>query len=281
MRSQVRNRIHKVLEDAGIKLSCVASNILGKSGRAMLDALLAGERNPKTLAALARGSLKRKVKELVAALEGRFNEHHAFQLQNLLEQFDALDRAVARYDERIEAVSAEFADPIERLCTIPGVNRTSARVIIAEIGTDMSQFGSPQRLSSWAGLCPGNNESAGKRRSGRTRKGNRHLRAILTECAWAARRTLSFLGRTFAKLQARLGGNKAALAIAHKILVVAYRLLETGGKYDETRYAAPTEKEVKRTLDRAMRKIRALGYDAGPVRPCPKNERPPMPGSGP
>jgi transposase len=258
-RSQVRNRIHKVLEDAGIKLSCVAANILGVSGRAMLDALLAGQREPKVLAGLARGRLKRKVVGLVAALEGRFNEHHAFLLQVLLTQFDAHDRTVAELDGRILVVERAYEDAIRRLCTIPGVSRIAARMIVGEIGIDMNQFGSAGRLASWAGLCPGNNVTAGKRLSGRTRKGNRYLRAVLTQCAWAARRTQSFHGRTFGRLSARIGGKKAAIAIAHKILVVAYHILANGVDFDEGRYAAFAAKEDTRRLNRALRNIRDLG----------------------
>lgn len=258
-RAQVRNRVHKVLEDAGIKLSCVAADILGVSGRAMLDALLAGQRDPKALADLARGRLKRKVKELVAALEGRFNEHHAFLLQVLLKQFDLNNQTVAELDGRILVVERDYEDAVRRLCTIPGVSRIAARIIVAEIGVDMGQFGSAGRLASWAGLCSGNNVTAGKRLSGRTRKGNRYLRAVLTECAWAVRKTNSFHARTFARLQARIGGKKAAIAIAHKILVVAYNLLASGGEYDEGRYAAPTAKEKSRRLNRALRNIRDLG----------------------
>jgi transposase len=188
-RSQAKNRVTKVLEDTNIKLSSVVADLFGVSGRRMLAALIAGERDPNVLAALAKGRLRRKLSQLEVALTGQFTPHHARLIQGALALIDLLDRQIADLNQQIGDLMAPLTTQMEQLTSVPGVETTAARVILAEIGTDMSRFGADTRLASWAGMCPGNDESAGKRRRGRTRKGNRYLRRVLVQCAWAARKT--------------------------------------------------------------------------------------------
>jgi transposase len=259
-RNQAKNRVTKVLEDTNIKLSSVVADLFGASGRRMLAALIAGEREPKALAALARGRLRRKLPQLEVALTGQFTPHHARLIQGALELIDLLDRQIMDLSQQIGDLVAPLAPQMEQLTSLPGVETTSARVILAEIGTDMSRFGSDSRLASWAGMCPGNDESAGKRRRGRTRKGNRYLRRVLVQCAWAARKTPTYLGRTFRRLEARLGGKKAALAVAHKILVIVYHLLAEGTFYDEERYNRLQPRQEAQQRKRAVKALERLGY---------------------
>jgi transposase len=259
-RTQAKNRVTKVLEDTNIKLASVVSDLFGTSGRRMLAALIAGERDPRVLAHLALRRLRRKLPELEVALTGQFTEHHAGIIQLSLELIDLLDRQIATLDEQIGALVAPLAPQIEQLTSIPGLQATAARVILAEIGTDMSRFGADARLASWAGMCPGNNESAGKRRHGRTRKGNRYLRRVLVQCAWATRKTPTYLGRTFRRLEPRLGGKKAAVAVAHKILVIVYHLLQEGTFYEEERYDRLQPRQEERQRKRAIKVLEQLGY---------------------
>jgi transposase len=259
-RSQAKNRVTKVLEDTNIKLSSVVADLFGASGRRMLSALIAGEREPKALAALARGRLRRKLPQLEMALSGQFTPHHARLIQGALDLIDLLDRQIVDLNQQIGDLVAPLAPQLEQLTSIPGVETTSSRAILAEIGTDMSRFGSAGRLASWAGVCPGNDERAGKRRRGRTRKGNRYLRRVLVQCAWAARKTPTFLGRTFRRLEARLGGKKAAMAVAHKILVIVYHLLAEGTLYDEGRYDRLQPRQEERDRKRAIKALERLGY---------------------
>ena len=227
-RTQAKNRVLAILEDTNIKLSSVASDTFGKSGRAMINALVAGHRDPKALAQMAKGILKRKIPQLEAALEGSFTEHHAFLIQVSLSVIDLLDKQIAELDKHVESMVIPLRKEVDVISSIPGVSETSARAIISEIGIDMNRFVTDTRLVAWACMCPGNNESAGKRKRGKTRKGNRYLRRMLVECAWAAGKTDSFLGRTFRRLQARIGGKKAAVAVGHKILVIIFHLLNEG-----------------------------------------------------
>jgi transposase len=259
-RSQAKNRVHKLLEDTNIKLSTVATDIFGVSGRKMLKALIEGERDPERLARLAVGTLKKKIPQLEIALQGHFTGHHAAIIQMSLDQVDLLDRQIKDADERIAALSKPHDPQLDQLASIPGVDEIAARTIVAEIGTDMSRFRTDKRLASWTGICPGNNESAGKRYSGKTRRGNRWLRRILSQCAWAARKTDSFLGRTFRSLQARIGGKKAALAVAHKILVIAYHLLANGTRYDEARYLRTNPRLEARWRNNAIHTLERLGF---------------------
>jgi transposase len=233
-RATVVNRVHKVLEDANIKLASVATDVLGKSGRAMIAALIAGETDPDPLAELARGSLRGKRPELRRALEGRVTEHHRFLLRTLMRQEEQLEGLIAQYGARIEEVMAPFAEAAARLRRIPGVGARAAEVIVAEIGTDMEKFPSAGHLASWAGLCPGNDQSAGVRRSGRTTKGSRWLRAALVQVAWAAIRTKGTIFQAvYRRWAKRLGRKKALVAVGHKILSVIYTVLKNQTDYRE------------------------------------------------
>jgi len=233
---QVREgqRVEKLLEDAGIKLASVASKTLGMSGRAMLAALCDGERDPEVLAELALGRLRARLAELRQALQGRFGEHHQVMLDAVLGHVDHLEAAIAELDRRIDLVIAPFAALRDRLCTIPGIGKRTAEVLIAEIGVDMTQFPTAAHLASWAKICPGNNESAGKHRSGKNPGGNKWLCAALTQAAWAAARTKdTYLASHFWHLARTVGKNKAAVAVGHTILVSAYHMLARGEDYHE------------------------------------------------
>ena len=259
-RTQAKNRVTKVLEDTNIKGASVVADLLGVSGRRMLAALIAGERNPQVLADLAVRRLRRKLPELELALAGQCTDHHARLIQLSLALIDLLDRQIAILAQQMGVLVAPLTPQMEQLISIPGVEATAARAILAEIGTDMSRFGSASRLASWAGVCPGNNESAGKQRRGRTRQGNRYLRRVLVQCAWAARKTPTYLGRTFRRLEARLGGKQAAVAIAHKLLVIVYHLLAEGTCYDEERYDRLQPRQEEHQRKRAVKALEQLGY---------------------
>jgi transposase len=248
-RAQVANRVQKVLEDANIKLAGVASDVLGVSGRAMIAALIAGQVDPARLAEEARGTLRKKIIPLRRALEGRVTEHHRFQLRLLMDQYEQLDGLVSRLDVRVAEVMAAQAKPeggpspfteaAARLETIPGVGLRAAEVILAEIGPDMTIFPTAGHLASWAGLCPGNDQSAGKRRSGRTTKGSIWLRTVLVQVAWAASHTKeTLLSQVYRKWAKRLGKKKALVALGHKILTMIHAMLKGGKDYVER--LAPT-----------------------------------------
>jgi transposase len=233
-KASVANRIHKTLEDANIKLAGVATDILGVSGRAMIAKLIQGEVDPQRLADEARGSLKRKVIPLQRALQGRVTEHHRFLLRMLTDQLRQLETLIEGYSARITEAMRPFAEAEARLMTIPGVGRQAAEVIVAEIGADMGQYPTAGHLASWAGLCPGNNESAGKRRRGGTTKGSQWLRTTLVQVAWAASHTKkTIFGATYQRWAKRLGKKKALVALAHKLLVLAYVLLKLQTDYRE------------------------------------------------
>jgi transposase len=233
-RTREAQRLEKLLEDAGIKLSCVASDILGVSGRAMLAALVAGERDPQLLAELAKGRLRAKLPQLQEALVGRFGPHHGLLVGEMLARIDAADATIDRLSAEIGRVTTPYGAIMELLETIPGVNRRTAEVILAETGGDMRQFPSAAHLASWAGLCPGNNESAGKHHSGRTRKGSKWLRGALVEAAHAAAHTKdTYLAAQYRRLGGRRNDKRAAVAVAHSILVIAYHILDRGQPYAE------------------------------------------------
>ncbi len=234
IRSKEANRIQKVLETANIKLGDVATDVLGTSGRAMLKALVAGERDAQALAQRALGRLREKRPALEEALDGQFTEHHAFLLRRLLAHLEFLERQIEEFDDRIAQATAPMATHLEHLDTIPGVGRRSAEQILAELGDDMRQFPSSADAAAWAGICPGNHESAGKRRHARTRKGDRWLRSTLVECARAATRKRGcYLGAQYGRLAKRRGDKKAIVAVAHSILVAAYHILRDGVDYRE------------------------------------------------
>ena len=233
-KASVANRIHKTLEGANIKLSSVATDILGVSGRAMIARLIRGETDPERLADEARAGLKKKVVPLRQALRGRVTDHHRFLLRALMDQLRQLEDLIARYAARIEEAMRPFGEAERRLITIPGVGAQAAEVVVAEIGADMTRFPTAGNLTSWAGLCPGHNESAGKRRGGRTTKGSRWLRTTLVQVAWAASHTKrTTFGATYHRWAKRLGKKKALIAVARKILELAYFLLKNGTDYVE------------------------------------------------
>jgi len=259
-RTAAKNRVHKLLEDSNLKFGSVLSDLFGTTGRHILDLLAAGERQPQVLVQEARGRARKRMAELEAALEGCFTEHHAFLLKLHLTQIDLFNEQIQAVDREIQVLCEALQPEIEQLDSIPGIETVAAQAILAEIGPDMSVFGSDKRLAKWAKLCPGNNESAGKRRSGATGKGSRYLARILVQAAWAARKTDSFLGKTFRRLEYRLGGKKAAVAVAHKILRIIYHLLVEGTFYDEQRYAQDYERAEQKHLRRAMQLVTQAGY---------------------
>jgi transposase len=226
------NRLHAVLHDANIKLGSVASDILGVSGRAMLHALVEGETDPHRLADLARRSLRRKLPALRLALEGRVTDHHRFLLRRLLGQLNFLEAEIATYDERIVEASRPFAAILARLDTIPGVDQRTAENVLAELGPDMRVFPTAAHLAAWAGVCPGNHETGGKRLKGTTRHGNRWARRALTEAAWAAKQTRgTYAAAQFRRLVARRGAKRAVVAVAHGLLMAAYYIIRDDVTY--------------------------------------------------
>lgn len=228
-RTREIQRIQKLLETAGIKLDSVVSDVMGKSSRDMLDALVAGVRDVDAMADLARASLKRKIPALRLALEGGFTEHHALMLGLHLAHVDQVTASIERLDREVDREMAPFAEPLRRLCTIPGVGKRTAEVVVAEIGVDMSRFPTAGHLASWAGMCPGNSESAGKRRTGKARKGNQALRSALCEAAWCASRAKNtYLQAQYRRFCRRFGTRneaKAIFAVAHSMLVIIWHLL--------------------------------------------------------
>jgi transposase len=260
-RQRESSRLHKILEDTGIKLGCVATDILGKSGRDMLDALVTGTTDPTVLAELARGKLRAKIPALKEALEGRFDSEHALIVSQILAHLDFLDEAIDRLSAEIEKRIAPFARERDLLMTIPGVKQRTAEVLIAEIGVDMTAFPTSKHLASWAGVCPGNNESAGKRRSGKTRKGSKWLRATLAEASLAATKTKdSYLAAQYQRLRGRRGPAKAITAVGHSILTTAWHMLQTGELYNDLGGDYFTRQNPDRTTKRLIRQLEALGH---------------------
>lgn len=232
--NRVANRLQKFLEQANIKLSSVASNALGVSGRQMLEAIIAGQEDAGQLAKLARGKLKNKIAELERALEGRIRDHHRFLLAEYLDEWEALGERIVRLEAEIDKQIRPFEQAVALWQTIPGVDHVTACNLVAEIGVDMRQFPSAQHLASWAALCPGNHESAGKRKSGRTRDGNKWLRRSLCQAAWAVTRKKNcYLSAQFKRLAGRRCVKRAVMAVAHTMLVIGYHMLKTGQTYHE------------------------------------------------
>lgn len=260
-RSQVISRIEKLLEGANIKLGAVLSDLVGSSGRAMLEALASGSDDPALLAELARGSLRRKRGELTAAARGLMGDHQRLMLQSLLRQLSFLEGEVAVLDKEVAIRMAPFDELIERLDAVPGIGRRGAEEILAEIGTDMARFPTAAHLASWARVCPGNHESAGKQKTGRTGHANRWLRSALTQAAHAAaRKRDSYFRAQYARLAARRGKKRAVIAVAHSILVVIYHLLSGNALYHDLGPYYFDERDRKVTVDRAVRRIERLGY---------------------
>jgi transposase len=256
-------RLEKVLQDAGIKLTSVASKVLTQSGRAMVEALIAGERDPAVLAGLAKGKLRPKMGDLTEALCGHFGEHHAVAAERILQHLDFLDATITGLSDEIAArVTTSYSSAAEALLPVPGLARTSIEVIIAETGADMARFPSPGQLASWAGLCPGNHESAGKRRRVGTTPGNPWLRRTLIESARAAARTRdTYFAAQYRQIARRRGPNKAAMAVAHSLLDVIWHLLSTGEEYadlGEDYFARRQDPE--RQARRLVTQLEQLGY---------------------
>jgi len=260
-RTEEVQRLHGVLQKAGIKLSSVASSIMGVSGRAMMDMLVNGKTDVEALANLARGKLRSKLPQLRKALEGHFSDHHRFLVAQMLAHIDYLEESLGEVSRQIEEQIRPFAEQKQLLMSIPGVQDKVAEAIMAEIGLDMEQFPTDRNLISWAGLCPGNNQSAGKRKSGKTRKGDRWLRAFLTEAAWAAvREDDSYLAAQFHRLAPRKGKKKAIVAVASSLLQAAYFILRERVSYRDLGrdfYVKRNQDAIRR---RCIRQLQQLGY---------------------
>ncbi len=263
-RTREVQRLEKTLQDAGIKLSSVASRVLGVSGRLMLDAMISGTHNPEVLAELAKGKLRHKLPALRDALQGRFTGHHALIVSRQLAHIDFLDEAIAELSGQVDEVIAPFAQKVALLDTIPGVDKRTAELLIAEIGADMSVFPTHRHLASWAGICPGQNESAGKSRSGKTRKGSKWLRAGLTEAAKAASRSKgTYLNAQYHRLRGRRGHQKATIATAHSILVAAWHILSHDVPWQdlgEDYFIRRQTEHAERYRNRLIRQLERLGH---------------------
>lgn len=292
-RAQVINRVQKVLEDANIKLSSVATDVLGVSGRAMLETLIAGETDGAILARLARGRLKKKEAALEEALTGMMGEHHRFLLSQQLALFDFLSQQIEQLNRQIEsqvaamddldsppsppgqaaaveegetATSLSYAQAIRLLDTIPGIDLTTAEVLVAEIGVDMSRFPTHKHLAAWGGVAPGHHESAGKRKSGKIRQGNRNLRSALSQAAWAASRTKeTYLRAQYQRLAARRGKRRAIIAVGHSILVMAYHMLRKHEPYHELGHDFFDQRRRDSTVRHLFRRLEKLGVEVTEV----------------
>jgi len=274
-------RIQKTLEEANIKLDSVISDIVGLSGRRMIEAMIAGVTDPSKLAALADRRIKASPKELYDALHGRLTEHHGFMLGLYLGQYDTLDKAVVEIDRRVEASvarmdreekagQAPFRSLIDLLCTIPGISLLGAMVILSEIGSDMSRFPTAGHLLAWAGLCPGQNESAGKRKSSRLRKGAPWLKTLLVQCAWAAtRKKDSYYKAQFNRLRGTRGPKKAICAVAASMLTAIYHILKDGVPHEDLGVDYFDKRKPEAKVKRLVAQIAKLGFEAT-LKPLPK-----------
>jgi len=259
--ARVTQRIHKVLEDANIKLASVATDVMGASGRDMLRALIAGQTDVKELAKLARGRMKAKTPALRKALFGRVTDHHRFLLRMHVDHYEQLEALIAEFGKRIMEKLAPFAQEVELLKTIPGIHERTAQVLLAEIGPNLTPFATAAHLASWAGVCPGNNESAGKRRSGRTRKGNQWLRSALIQMAWAASRTKNtYLSAHFRRLSVRRGAKRAAVAVSHSLLVIVYNVLTRRTPYADLGPDYLDRRNEQRLTQRLIARLERLGH---------------------
>ena len=258
----ISNRIQKVLEEGNIKLASVVSDVLGASGRAMLRGLLAGDRSPAELARLAKGRVRAGEEQLAAAREGHLLEHHRFLLKQKLEDLEHTEDSLRSVERELEKLAGPFEDALRRLDSIPGVNRTVAWSILAELGDDMDQFPSFRHVVSWAGICPGNHETGGKRLKGTTRKGNRWLRRTLCEAAWAAKNKKdSYLRVQYQRLSARRGHKRAILAVANTLLTIAYSLLRDQTEYREMGALYFDLRQKESLLKRSVKRLERLGYE--------------------
>jgi transposase len=260
-RAREVNRLHKALEDAGIKLDCVAADILGKSGRDMLDALVAGETDPDVLAELARKQMRKKIPALREALQGHFDAHHRLWIGAILRHIDFLDEQIEQLAVMIEEQIRPLAPAVELLCTIPGIQRRGAECVIGEIGADMTRFATSRHLASWAGQCPGNDQSAGKRRSGKTRNGSKWLDFALEEAAMAAIRVKGhYLEAQYRRLKPRRGHKRALGAIKHTILGAIWHMLTTGETYRDLGGDFFINRDPERQTRRLVKQLERLGH---------------------
>jgi transposase len=260
-RGQIVQRLEKLLEDTGIKLAAVASDIMGVSGRAMLEALIDGERDPQTLADLARRKLRNKIPELTEALTGRFRDHHAFLTRLHLDHYDQLSGAIGQLDERIEEAMAPFRSALDLLDTIPGINQAVAEVIIAETGGDMTRFASARHLASWAGVCPGHHESAGRTKNTKVRPGNPYLKGALGLAAFGAVKTKdTYLQARYKRLTARRGPLRALVAVEHSIITAIWHMLTDNVPYRELGGTYFSQRDPERATRRAINALNQLGY---------------------
>ena len=263
------NRVQKILESANIKLGNVATDVLGSSGRAMLKALIAGERDATRLAELARGVLRRKRADLAPALTGLVTAHHAFMLGRILAHIEEIEGHIRECDAQVAEYVRPFAHQAELLQTIPGVGRRTAEIILAEVGIDMARFPTAGHLASWAAMCPGNSESAGKLKSGKTRKGDQWLRAALIECAWAAARTRnSYLASLYSRIARRRGAKKAAVAVGHSILIAVWHMLSKDIPYQDLGASHFDRLNSDRLRRHFLRRLEQLGLKVT-VEPVP------------
>jgi transposase len=260
-RTTLVNRVQKTLEGANIKLASVASDVMGVSGRAMLEAIIDGQATPDQMAELAKGRLRDKRDQLSKALEGRVKVHHRFILAELLCLIDGVEESIERFNEQIRAYCEPYAEAITLLDTIPGVGRETAEIIVSEIGTDMTRFPDADHLASWAGVAPGNNESAGKRRSGKTRKGNKALGVALNHAAHGAARTKdTYLSTQYHRLAGRRGKKRAIMAVEHSILVMAYHMIQRQEPYREMGGDYFDKRRPQATAKRLVKRLEQLGY---------------------
>ena len=270
-RGRVVNRVQKVLEGANIKLASVATDIMGKSGRAILDALVEGKLTPEQMAELVHPLMNAKKPQLREALQGRMTAHHRFMLKQLLDQIDHLDRQITSFDSRIDEVMSPLEQEIvKRLDAVPGMNERVAQVVVAEIGTDMNCYPTSRSLAAWAGLCPNTEESAGKRRRGRIRHGNGWLKAALVQAAWAAGRTRrSYFSEQHRRITTRRGAKRANIAVAHSLLVVCYHLIKEGQEYADLGvdyFKKPMDPE--RQAQSLVKRLEKMGYAVTVTRPA-------------
>lgn len=255
------NRLHKALEDAGIKLDCVAADIMGKSGRDMLDALVAGQTDPDVLASLARRQMRKKIPALREALAGHFDAHHRLWIGAILRHIEFLDEQIEQLTVMIEEHIRPFDLAVELLCTIPGIQRRGAECIIGEIGTDMTRFATARHLASWAGKCPGNDKSAGKRRSGKTRDGSKWLDFALEEAAMAAIRVKGhYLEAQYRRLKPRRGHKRALGALKHTMICAIWHMLATGETYRDLGADYYTNRDPERQTNRLVAQLQRLGH---------------------
>ena len=262
-RTREVNRVHKALEDANLKLSSVATDIMGVSGREMLQAIIAGKDDPATLAELAKGRMRTKIDELEKALIGHVRQSHRLLLRMHLEHIDELNGKIGELDAEIDHLMSPFDqdDLVERLDAITGVGKQTIEVAIAEMGTDMGRFPTHRHLASWTGVAPGKNESAGRNRSARTPKGNKYLRAALVEAAHAAGRSKgTYLGEQYRRLARRRGKKRAAVAVAHSILVIMYHMIQDGTEYMERGSTYFDNLHPQRTQKWLVKRLEQLGY---------------------